>query len=136
MNGRTAARSSAVNAKTGAKVWEFFTVGGNEGTPSDRRDTWGNDSWKTGGGGGWMAGSYDPDTNSVWWGTGNPAPLYDWAGDKWKTRRRRVRATISTRPRSSLLDADTGNLKSYHQELPHDAWDFDFVHGRVHVARA
>src|SRR6266699_4783631 len=48
-----------VNAKTGEKVWEFFTVGGNDGTPSDRRDTWGNDSWKVGGGGGWMAGAYD-----------------------------------------------------------------------------
>ena len=24
---------------------------------------------------GWMAGGYDPETNSVWWGTGNPAPL-------------------------------------------------------------
>ena len=114
----------AVNAKTGEKVWQFFTVGGNEGTASDRRDTWGNDSWKTGGGGGWMAGSYDPDTNAVWWGTGNPAPLYDWAGDKWKTE--------GPRPGDNLyvtsvirLDADTGELKSYHQELPHDAWDFD-----------
>ena len=114
----------AVNAKTGEKVWQFFTVGGNEGTASDKRDTWGNDSWKTGGGGGWMAGSYDPDTNAVWWGTGNPAPLYDWAGDKWKTE--------GPRPGDNLyvtsvirLDADTGELKSYHQELPHDAWDFD-----------
>ena len=65
----------AVNAKTGEKAWQFFTAGGNEGTASDKRDTWGNDSWKTGGGGGWMAGAYDPDTNAVWWGTGNPAPL-------------------------------------------------------------
>src|SRR5689334_13345096 len=74
-----------VDAKSGKQVWQFLTVGGNEGTPTDKRDTWGNDSWKTGGGGGWMAGGYDPDTNTVWWGTGNPAPLYDWAGDKWQT---------------------------------------------------
>ena len=45
-----------VDAKSGKQVWQFFTVGGNEGTPTDKRDTWGNDSWKTGGGGGWMAG--------------------------------------------------------------------------------
>ena len=45
--------------------------------------TWGGDSWKTGGGGGWMAGAYDAETNSVWWGTGNPAPLYDWAAGDW-----------------------------------------------------
>ena len=114
----------AVNAKTGEKVWQFFTVGGNEGTASDRRDTWGNDSWKTGGGGGWMAGSYDPDTNAVWWGTGNPAPLYDWAGDKWKTEGPRPGDNLYVTS-VILLDADTGELKSYHQELPHDAWDFD-----------
>ena len=42
--------------------------------------TWGNDTWRIGGGGGWMPGTYDPETNTVWWGTANPAPLYDWAG--------------------------------------------------------
>ncbi len=114
----------AVNAKTGEKVWQFFTVGGNEGTKSDRRDTWGNDSWKTGGGGGWMAGAYDPETNAVWWGTGNPAPLYDWAGDNWKTEGPRPGDNLYVTS-VILLDADTGELKSYHQELPHDAWDFD-----------
>jgi PQQ-dependent dehydrogenase (methanol/ethanol family) len=113
-----------VNAKTGAKVWEFFTVGGNDGTPSDRRDTWGNDSWKVGGGGGWMAGAYDPETNSVWWGTANPAPLYDWSGDKWMTEGARPGLNLYITS-VILLDPDNGNLKGYHQELPHDAWDFD-----------
>ena len=27
------------------------------------------------------------------------------------------------------LDVDTGKLKFYHQELPHDAWDFDSAVG-------
>ena len=101
-----------VNAQTGKEVWKFFTVGGNEGTPTDRRDTWGGDSWKTGGGGGWMAGSYDPETDTVWWGTGNPAPLYDWAGDKWKTEGPRPGDNLYT---SSiiLLNPDTGALKGY-----------------------
>ena len=119
-----------VDAKTGQKKWQFFTVGGNEGTPSDRRDTWGGDSWKTGGGGGWMAGSYDPETNTVWWATGNPAPLYDWAGSEWKTKGPRPGDNLYT---SSVLqlDPDTGALKSYHQVLPHDAWDYDPASGEL-----
>jgi len=112
-----------VDAKTGKEVWSFFTVGGNEDN-GDARKTWGNDSWKTGGGGGWMAGAYDPETNTVWWGTGNPAPLYDWAGDKWKTEGPRPGDNLYTTS-VILLDPDTGKLKAYHQELPHDAWDFD-----------
>jgi len=113
-----------VNAKTGEKAWEFMTVGGNDGTESDKRDTWGNDSWKVGGGGGWMAGAYDPETNAVWWGTANPAPLYDWSGDKWMTEGARPGLNLYVTS-VILLDPDTGKLKAYHQELPHDAWDFD-----------
>ena len=116
-----------VDAKSGQKVWEFFTVGGNE-TNGDARNTWGNDSWRTGGGGGWMIGTYDADTNTVWWGTANPAPLYDWAGDNWKTEGPRPGINLYTST-VILLDPDTGRLKGYHQELPHDAWDFDSAVG-------
>src|SRR6185437_15109675 len=69
----------AVDAASGKKKWEFFTVGG---TPEAMK-TWGNDTWRIGGGGGWMPGTYDPQTNAVWWGVANPAPLYDWAGSDW-----------------------------------------------------
>jgi PQQ-dependent dehydrogenase (methanol/ethanol family) len=116
-----------VDAKSGQKKWEFFTVGGDEGN-GDARNTWGNDSWKVGGGGGWMAGAYDPETNTVWWGTANPAPLYDWAGDNWKTQGPRPGTNLYTTS-VILLDPDTGKLKGYHQELPHDAWDFDSAVG-------
>ena len=109
-----------VDANTGEKKWEFFTVAGTE----EAKATWGGDSWRTGGGGGWMPGTYDAQTNTVWWGTGNPAPLYDWAGPKWKTEGPRPGDNLYT---TSVigLDPDTGKLKFYHQELPHDAWDFD-----------
>ena len=119
-----------VDARTGKEIWRFFTVGGNEGTPSDRRDTWGGDSWRTGGGGGWMPGTYDPETDTVWWGTANPAPLYDWAGDKWETEGARPGINLYT---SSiiLLNPDTGQLKGYHQVLPHDTWDFDPASGEM-----
>ena len=90
--------------------------------------TWGGDSWRTGGGGGWMAGGYDVETNTVWWGTGNPAPLYDWAGSDWKTAGPRPGDNLYTTA-VIALDPDTGKLKFYHQELPHDAWDFDSAVG-------
>jgi PQQ-dependent dehydrogenase (methanol/ethanol family) len=102
----------AVDARTGKKLWQFDTVGGDERS----RASWGNDSWKIGGGGGWMPGTYDAATNTIWWGTANPAPDYD----------------IDKRPGDNLytsgvvaLDADSGQLKSYFSENPHDAWDFD-----------
>ena len=109
-----------VDAKTGAKKWEFFTVAGTE----EAMATWGNESWRTGGGGGWMPGAYDPETNSVWWGTANPAPLYDWSGPDWKKSGPRPGDNLYTTS-VIALDPDTGKLKFYHQELPHDNWDFD-----------
>src|ERR1700726_1293841 len=71
-----------VHATTGAKKWEFLTVAGT----AEAMKTWGNDSWRTGGGGGWMPGTYDTETGTIWWGTANPAPLYDWAGNDSKTQ--------------------------------------------------
>ena len=114
----------AVNAETGEVEWQFDTIGADERS----RSSWGNDSWKIGGGGGWMTGSYDPATNSVWWGTANPAPDYDWAGENWMTEGPRPGTNLYS---SSVvvLDADTGNLKAYFSEMPHDAWDFDSAVG-------
>ncbi len=36
--------------------------------------TWPGDTWKTGGGATWLGGSYDADTDTLVFGTGNPAP--------------------------------------------------------------
>src|SRR5229473_3712196 len=113
-----------VDGKTGQKKWQFDTVAGTE----EAMATWGNDSWRTGGGGGWMPGAYDPETNSVWWGTANPAPLYDWSGADWKKSGARPGDNLYTTS-VIALDPDTGKLKFYHQELPHDAWDFDSAVG-------
>jgi PQQ-dependent dehydrogenase (methanol/ethanol family) len=113
-----------VDATTGKKKWEFLTVAGTD----DAMKTWGNDAWRTGGGGGWMPGTYDSETNTILWGTANPAPLYDWSGSDYKTQGARPGDNLYT---TSVigLDADTGKLKFYHQELPHDAWDFDSAVG-------
>jgi len=114
----------AVDAATGKKKWEFLTVAGTD----EAMKTWGNDSWRTGGGGGWMPGTYDSDTNSILWGTANPAPLYDWSGADYKKQGARPGDNLYTTS-VIALDLDTGKLKSYYQELPHDAWDFDSAVG-------
>src|SRR6202521_2391897 len=116
-----------VDAQTGKLAWTFFTVGGNDENDPARK-TWGGDSWRTGGGGGWMAGGYEPRSKTVYWGTANPAPLYDWGGSDWKTRGARPGDNLYTTS-VLALDPETGKLKSYHQELPHDAWDFDSAVG-------
>jgi len=113
-----------VDANTGQKKWEFLTVAG---TPEAMK-TWGNNSWRTGGGGGWMPGTYDAETNSVWWGTANPAPLYDWSGPDFQHNGARPGDNLYTTS-VIALDPDTGKLKFYHQELPHDTWDFDSAVG-------
>ena len=106
----------AYDAKSGASAWRFWTVPG-PGEPG--HETWAGDSWKTGGGSTWVTGSYDSDTNVVYWGVGNPGP--DWNGD--------------TRPGDNLytcslvaLDGDTGQLRWHFQFTPHDTHDWDATH--------
>ena len=54
--------------------------------------------------------------------------LYDWGGADWKTKGARPGDNLYTTS-VIALDPDTGKLKSYFQELPHDAWDFDSAVG-------
>lgn len=114
----------AVNAQTGEVEWQFDTNASDERSKA----SWGNDSWKVGGNGGWMTGSYDAETNSVWWGTANPAPDFDWSGDNWMTEGPRPGLNLYS---SSVVvvDADSGKLQAYFQEMPHDKWDFDSAPG-------
>jgi alcohol dehydrogenase (cytochrome c) len=114
----------AVDGATGKKKWTFLTVAPDKAA----RATWGHHSWRTGGGGGWMPGTYDASTNTLWWGTANPAPLFDWSGADVKSSGARPGDNLYTTS-VLALDPDTGKLKFYHQELPHDAWDFDSAVG-------
>ncbi len=103
----------AYDAKTGKRAWRFWTIPG-PGEPGN--ETWKGDSWKSGAGGTWVTGSYDPETNLVYWGTGNPGP--DWNGD--------VRQGDNLYADCMLaLDADSGKLKWYFQFTPHDIHDWD-----------
>jgi alcohol dehydrogenase (cytochrome c) len=104
---------AAYDAKTGKEVWRFYTIPG-PGEPGN--ETWSGDSWKTGGTGVWNAGAYDPETNLVFFGTGNPAP--DWDGSKRLGDNLYSDSVVA-------LDADTGKLKWYYQFTPHDELDYD-----------
>ena len=104
----------AFDAETGESVWKTHTIPG-PGQPG--HDTWAGDSWKTGGVSIWITGSYDPDTNLTYWGTGNGGPFMG-----------------SARPGDNLyatsviaLDADSGELKGYHQYHWNGSWDWDEV---------
>jgi alcohol dehydrogenase (cytochrome c) len=104
----------AFDAATGKRLWHFDTVPA-PGQPGS--ETWpGGDTWKVGGGATWLTGSYDPELHLVYWGTGNAFP--DLMGEG------RAGSNLYT---ASLLalDADTGKLKWFFQETPHDVYDFD-----------
>lgn len=103
----------AYDVETGERKWRFHTVPG----PGEfGNDTWEGDSWKTGGASIWMTGSYDPESNLTYWGTGNPGP--DWNGDVRKGDNLFSAAVIA-------LDADTGLRKWHFQFTPHDVHDWD-----------
>ena len=108
---------AALDARTGKELWRWYVVP-KPGDPGSEtwKDT--NNAWKTGGGGLWQTGSYDPATKLTIWGTGNPVPIYD----------------PQARPGDNLytnsvvaLNVDTGKLAWYFQYTPNDSWDFDEV---------
>jgi alcohol dehydrogenase (cytochrome c) len=103
----------AYDAVTGDRIWRFWTVPA-PGEPGS--ETWGGDSWKNGGASTWLTGSYDPELNLLYWGTGNPGPDYN--GD--------VRPGDNLYSCSLLaLDPDKGTLKWHFQFTPHDTRDWD-----------
>ena len=120
---------TAFDAKTGHLAWRFYTVP----APGEKgNDTWKGDSWKFGGGATWMTGSYDPSLNLVYWGTGNAASdLY--AGDRY-VGEREDGANLYTAS-VVALDADTGKLRWYYQEVPKDVWDYDSAYECVLMDR-
>jgi len=106
---------AALDAKTGDLKWKTFAVPA-PGEPGS--ETWKDkvNAWQTGGGAFYVTGSYDPDTNVTYWGSGNPAPRYDSAfrpGDNLFTD-----STIA-------FDAADGKIKWYFQYTPNDIHDYD-----------
>ena len=105
----------AYDPVTGELEWRTYAIPG-PGEPGN--DSWSGDSWKTGGAATWITGSYDPDLNLIYWGTGNPGP--DWNGD--------VRLGDNLYSDSALaLNGDTGEIAWHFQFTPHDVHDYDSI---------
>jgi len=105
----------AYKASTGERVWRFWTVP----APGEKlSETWGGTALAQFGGGGatWMTGTFDPPTQTVYWGTGNPYPSMN--GDERLGDNLYSDSVIA-------LDAATGKLKWYYQFTPHDLYDWD-----------
>ncbi|MGB0012623.1 MAG: PQQ-dependent dehydrogenase, methanol/ethanol family [Candidatus Sulfotelmatobacter sp.] len=104
---------AAYDAATGKLKWRFWTIPG----PGEfGSSSWPGDAYLHGGGTTWMPGTYDPELNTLYWTTSNPAP--DFVGD--------------SRPGDDLytdcvlaLNPDTGELKWYFQFTPRDLFDYD-----------
>ena len=117
---------AALDAETGAEAWRFHTIPG-PGEPG--HETWepcppnpetycDPEAWKHGGGAAWLTGSYDPELNLIYWGTGNPGPDFN--------RAQRPGDNLYT---SSVvaLDAATGEIRWHFQFTPSDPYDYDAV---------
>lgn len=111
----------ALDAETGKECWRHWTIP----APGEfGSESWPGDMYLRGGATTWMPGTYDPELNTVYWGTSNAAPDFDG----------------SVRPGDDLytacvlaLDVDTGKLKWYFQFTPHDLFDYDSTETAVLV---
>ncbi len=115
----------ARDAKTGKLAWSRPVIEGHMGTlngkPSTmtgkKNATWPGDMWKWGGGATWLGGTYDEETDTIFYGTGNPAP---WNSHLRKGDNLYAASRIGLNP-------DTGEIKWHYQTTPWEGWDFDGV---------
>ncbi|WP_208108695.1 methanol/ethanol family PQQ-dependent dehydrogenase [Cognatilysobacter terrigena] len=123
---------AALDAGTGKIAWKAYSTGPDKDVligpsfkphyASDRgtdlgTKTWPGDAWKIGGGTAWGWISYDPETDLIFYGTGNPGP---WNPDQ-RPGDNKWTAGIFAR------DPDTGDARWFYQFSPHDLYDYDAV---------
>src|SRR5215475_2315941 len=106
---------ASLDPKTGNLQWKTFAVPA-PGEPGS--ETWKdkNNAWQTGGGAFYVTGSYDPQTNLTYWGSGNPAPGYDSfyrPGDNLFTNS------------AIAFNVANGKMEWYFQYTPNDNRDYD-----------
>ena len=124
----------ARDAETGDLVWTRPVIEGHMGTLNGEESTmtgelnatWPGDMWKTGGGATWLGGSYDADTDTLVFGTGNPAP--------WNSHLRNAGQPVEGNTGDNLyaasrlgIDPKTGEIKWHFQSTPREGWDYDGV---------
>ncbi|MCY4292654.1 MAG: PQQ-dependent methanol/ethanol family dehydrogenase [Roseovarius sp.] len=123
----------ARDAETGELIWTRPVIEGHMGTYKGEESTmtgtlnatWPGDMWKTGGGATWLGGSYDADTHTIVFGTGNPAPWNSWlrnAGQHNDGSGDNLYAASRIG-----MDPDTGEIKWHFQTTPREGWDYDGV---------
>ena len=107
----------SIDADTGRMQWRWYTAP-KKGEPG--AETWPGqgDAISHGGGMTWMTGTYDPELNLIYWGTGNPNPVL--AGEGRKGDNLWTCSVVALNP-------DTGKLAWYFQPSPHDVHDWDAV---------
>ncbi len=101
----------AYDAETGKHLWSWSPI------PADDDPalaSWGGQ--KPDGMPIWVSGSYDPELNLIYYGTGQPEP--QWAGEGRKGDNLYSDCIVA-------LDADTGKLRWWYQNTPHDTHDYD-----------
>jgi acido-empty-quinoprotein group A len=107
----------ARDPETGDLQWKWWSEPEKPGDPGS--ETWPNKAAMDHGGGmTWMPGTYDPELNLIYWGTGNANPVF--AGQSRKGANLYTASIVA-------LDADTGKLRWYFQASPHDTHDWDNV---------
>ena len=115
----------ARDAENGELVWRRPVIEGHMGELNGEESTmtgtvnasWPGDMWKTGGGAPWLGGSYDAQTDTLIFGTGNPAP--------WNSH---LREGDNLYAASRIgIDPATGEIKWHFQTTPWEGWDFDGV---------
>lgn len=129
---------TAYDLATGKRVWRAYSSGPDSDTLIDPAKTlsmgkpvgkdsglagWKGDQWKLGGGTTWGWTSYDPATNLIYYGSGNPGawnPAQRPGNNRWSM-------SIWAR------DAATGKAKWIYQMTPHDEWDYDGVNEMILV---
>ena len=114
---------AAYDEETGKEVWRFWTVP-KRGEPLS--ETWKGDAIDHPGGITWQIGSYDAETHTLYWPTGNPSPDYN--GDQRQGDNLYASCVLA-------LDSKTGKLKWYYQFTPHNVWDWDAQQPQVLIDR-
>ena len=122
-------RVDAWDAKTGDHVWSLPSIEGHMGMLNGKdlsftgktNASWPGDMWKWGGGATWLGGQYDAETDTIFYGVGNPAP--------WNSHLRQG-DNLYAASRIALYP-DTGEIKWHYQTTPWEGWDFDGVNELV-----
>jgi alcohol dehydrogenase (cytochrome c) len=107
----------AFDVETGDHVWRCYTVP-KPGEPGS--ETWPADgeAWARGGANCWVTSTFDPETNLLYVGTGNPAPDFD--GEVREGDNLFTDSIIA-------VDVDSGQIRWHYQCTPHDVWDYDSI---------